>query len=380
MYIKLPSGGSDNVESLVDMYWNGQQTLNKTLKGNQAVPGPLLLNRTNWLGICDNSDLSERQTKLESDGFDGGIANFYVWNGRLSQRQMAGFTSCITNSFEEETFQNLVISSKSLKQRGNLTALDYDQMPCSKDYKVNMHYKYGNPYLGHKFACKSFGGELFLPRNSTDVKEMQSQIYNLTFKNYNVVDNKICDSYWIPATKDGNGKVWADLDKKEREEPYLPWAPGEPNGDSDEKCVMVKFPGNGTLRGIYYDQHCDLHMACSLCTINSLQTFYLLGLPKEVIGHVDTKYHFKTYIGKPAPVVHLPGYQMSFLTAFWFDGVVRLILSQANGGTIFNITRFHAIGRLRNVSFQTPISGVITKDIKFTTVKGSYKSTRYDEC
>ena len=72
---------------------------------------------------------------------------------------------------------------------------------------------------------------------------------------------------------------------------------------------------------------------------------------KEVIGHVDTKYHFKTYIGKPAPVVHLPGYQMSFLTAFWFDGVVRLILSQANGRTIFNITRFHKMSLIHTQQY-----------------------------
>ena len=79
-----------------------------------------------------------------------------------------------------------------------------------------------------------------------------------------------------------------NFDSDQKEETFLPFAPGEPNGDLAQKCAVARLNGNQT---IYYDQDCEQDRACALCLIPKVKHYTLRGLNGKMALNIDTKYY-----------------------------------------------------------------------------------------
>ena len=214
-----------------------------------------------WIGGVEGNSWHLKQR------FEGEMTDIHLWNKSLEFHHLTSITS-------NEKFNNNVPSPDlftwitfEMQSNNNTSCVEYMRLKENaelylKESKKNVLIEYFTDFNSSNYLCQAFGGELLVPKDEQELKEVNSYI----------LKSEKC-TYAFLGLKKYNETMVMDL----RGEPtsFIKWDENQPNGEKYQQCISV-------FDAAFDDTRC-FAKTCFLCNIKSNSLFTLRGNLSEPI-------------------------------------------------------------------------------------------------
>ncbi len=213
--------------------------------------------------------------------FSGYLTDLNIWSKALETENLENFVNCgpmseVPDLFHWENFKLLRIGSKVVEK--NITKHDI----CEAEYGHERSLTFFDEKLTMQQSlrtCKTLNGEL---AGSDDIRNFCTKIMNK--------ENRCKDGYWIPIIKkSGIEEEFVEVNLNKSYPYEIPWAEGQPNGESTQPCVSTDEYANSST---VVDIECNMKY-CFACYLTSFQIFRVKGTCMDGLD-IDTKYTLKS--------------------------------------------------------------------------------------
>jgi len=215
----------------------------------------------------------------EQRPFSGWITDLNIWSKELSIESMKSFVSCSPVQPSPDLLQWESLKLLWLGNRVTEKYLSRDEICSARkdDEQILIFISFKLTFEESIKTCSVLGGKL---GGGKDFKTFGEKIQQL--------DNRCDENYWLPFIKDEYGDL-IDINTNETVLSEIPWADGQPNGDTNQPCVCTNKINNHSN---ILDIECTLRN-CFGCFFNSLQIYRAKGTCMDG-NDVDDKYILKS--------------------------------------------------------------------------------------
>ena len=237
-----------------------------------ALNGNLILNNTRKeQGTNDKTSnkISYFEFGTFKDSEEGGsgiwFTDFNVWSGEMTTNELINYSRPCRMDKNQFKLLNLImdweiVTPSMIETKG--PNVEVEVMPLTDICQRNVleYFSQRLTFEASVQACLGLGGELYLPKNQTDLDHLERLFPE--------------KQIWVPITFVQGS--WMSLDGK-GPAGFLPWGKNEPDNSQFEKCAMIKNGG-------FHDVSCE-RLEAFVCSFNKENIFALRGFPWLGKGH-----------------------------------------------------------------------------------------------